>query len=132
MTYRIAAAAVLFLHLAFILFVMGGALLAMRRRWVLAVHLPAALWGVWVELGDAPCPLTGAENYLRMRGGLAGYREGFIEHYLLAAIYPAGLNRELQLALAATVLVANAVLYTVVLRRRVQTGSSEVPPAEDP
>ncbi|GAB3431877.1 DUF2784 domain-containing protein [Massilia solisilvae] len=134
MTYRVAAAAVLFLHLAFILFVMGGALLAVRRRWVLAVHLPAALWGVWAELGDAPCPLTGIENYLRMRGGLAGYREGFIEHYLLAAIYPSGLGRELQLLLAAVVLATNVVLYTLVLRRRGrgQTGSSEVPPAEEP
>jgi hypothetical protein len=133
MGYRIAAAAVLLLHLGFIVFVIVGAALAWRRRWVLAVHLPAALWGFWIEVADARCPLTDAENYLRVRGGLAGYNEGFIEHYLLGLVYPAGLDRATQLALAATVLATNAVLYTLVLRHwRRQTGRSEVPPPEEP
>jgi hypothetical protein len=133
MGYRIAAAAVMLLHLGFIVFVIGGAALAWRRRWVLAVHLPAALWGFWIEAADARCPLTGAENYLRVRGGLAGYTEGFIEHYLLRLVYPTGLDRATQLALAATVLLTNAVLYTLVLRHWAhQTGRSEVPPLEEP
>lgn len=132
MEYRIAAALVLLLHLAFILFVVAGAALALRRRWLLALHLPAALWGFWVELSGAVCPLTPLENWLRERGGAATYGEGFIDHYLVAAIYPAALTRDFQLALAALVLVTNVCLYSLVLRRWRQTGISELPPAEDP
>jgi hypothetical protein len=133
MEYRVAAALVLLLHLAFILFVVAGAALAWRWRWVLALHLPAAAWGFWVELSGAGCPLTLVENWLRVRGGESGYAEGFIEHYLLAAIYPAGLTRGIQLGLAALVLLANACLYALVLRDRPrQTGISELPPADEP
>lgn len=134
MEYRIAAAAVLLLHLGFIVFVVAGAALALRWRWMAAVHLPAAVWGFWVEAGGVACPLTYLENWLRVRGGEAGYSEGFVEHYLLAAIYPEWLTRNTQYLLAACVLLANVGLYTVVLRRwpRHHTGSSEVPPAEEP
>lgn len=133
MAYGIAAAAVLLLHLAFILFVVAGAGLALRRHWVIALHFPAALWGFLVEAGNLPCPLTYLENWLRMRGGQAGYGEGFVEHYLLATIYPAGLTRSIQYALAAFVLLVNACLYAAVLRRaRHHTGMSDVPPADEP
>lgn len=121
MGYRLAALAVLTLHLAFILFVVAGALLAWRRRLLLAVHLPAALWGFWVEASGTGCPLTGMENYLRMQAGLAGYSGGFIEHYLLGMVYPHGLTRTVQYTLAGAVLGINAVLYALVLghgRRR--------------
>jgi hypothetical protein len=141
MGFRFAAALVLLVHLAFIVFVIVGALLAWRRRWLLALHLPAATWGVWVEASGAGCPLTSTEIYLRTRGGMAGYREGFLEHYLLNIVYPAGLTREMEYGLAAAVLVVNAVLYCLVLRRRdasagraaaAQNGRVDVPPAEEP
>ena len=132
MEYRLAAALVLLLHLGFILFVVAGAALALRRRWLLGLHLPAALWGVWIEISGATCPLTPLENRLRELAGEPAYDQGFIEHYLLAAIYPAGLTRGMQLVLAALVLVINVCLYSLVLARWRQTGISDVPPAEDP
>ena len=49
MIYRALADLILVLHLAFIVFVVAGGLLAMRWRWVPLVHLPAALWGVFIE-----------------------------------------------------------------------------------
>ncbi len=133
MEYRIAAAAVLLLHLAFIVFAVAGAALALRWRWMIALHLPAAAWGFVAEAGGFTCPLTYLENGFRIRAGASGYNEGFVEHYLLATIYPASLTRNTQYVLAAIVLLANACLYAAVLRRaRHYTGSSEVPPAEEP
>lgn len=115
---RLAADAVLLLHLAFIAFVVGGALLALRWRWVPWLQLPAAAWGVFIELGGGLCPLTHLENWLRVRAGDSGYGGSFVDRYLLPVIYPDGLGRELQLVLAAIVVAANAAIYALVLRRR--------------
>jgi hypothetical protein len=111
MLYRLAAEGVLLLHLAFIVFVVFGAALAARWRWLALVHVPAAAWGFFVELTGPVCPLTHAENYLRIKAGQSGYAESFIEHYLLAIIYPASLTREVQFVLAAVVVVINVAIY---------------------
>jgi hypothetical protein len=111
MLYRLAADAVLLLHLAFIVFALLGAAFAARRRWLVVVHLPAAAWGFFVELTGRICPLTYAENFLRIRAGQSGYTDSFIEHYLLAVIYPAGLTREVQFVLAGVVIVINVAIY---------------------
>jgi hypothetical protein len=111
MLYRLAAEGVLLLHLAFIVFAVLGAALAARWHWLAFVHVPAAAWGFFVELTGRVCPLTYAENYLRIKAGQSGYTESFIEHYLLAIIYPAGLTRETQFVLAAVVVVVNIAIY---------------------
>lgn len=111
MLYRLAAEGVLLLHLAFIVFVIFGAALAARWRWLALVHVPAAAWGFFVELTGRVCPLTYVENYLRIKAGQSGYTESFIEHYLLAILYPAGLTRETQFVLAAFVVIINAAIY---------------------
>ena len=117
MLYRISAEAVLSVHFAFIAFVLFGALLAVRWRWIMALHLPAAAWGFFVEITGRICPLTYAENYLRNRAGEAGYSQGFIEHYLLPAIYPAGLTQQIQFVLAGVVVLINVLAYGWFLRR---------------
>ena len=111
MLYRLAAEGVLLLHLAFIVFAVVGAAFVARWRWLILVHLPAAAWGVFIELTGRLCPLTYAENYLRIRAGQAGYSESFIEHYLLALIYPSALTREVHSVLAGVVFVINAAIY---------------------
>ena len=118
MIHRLAADAVLLLHLGFILFVLLGGVLAVRRRWAPLLHLPAAAWGVYIELSGGLCPLTPLENRLRIAAGDAGYAGGFIEHYLLALIYPAGLTQDVQYVLAAIVVGVNALAYGWVWRRR--------------
>ncbi|HKU87953.1 MAG TPA: DUF2784 domain-containing protein [Casimicrobiaceae bacterium] len=117
MMIRLAADAVLVAHLAFILFASFGALLALRWRWIPFVQIPAAAWGFFVEATGRICPLTYVENALRVRAGASGYGEGFIEHYLLPIIYPAGLTHGIQVALAVVVVALNVAIYAVVLRR---------------
>ena len=93
-------------------------MLAVGQRWAPLLHLPAAAWGVYVELSGGLCPLTPLENRLRIAAGEAGYTGGFIEHYLLALIYPAGLTHEIQYVLAAIVVGVNGLAYAWVWRRR--------------
>jgi hypothetical protein len=117
MLYRLGAQAVVLVHFSFIAFVLFGGLLALRWRWIVVAHLPAAAWGCLVELTGRICPLTYVENYLRSRAGQSGYPEGFIEHYFLPVIYPAGLTRQIQFVLAGVVVILNVVAYGWLLRR---------------
>ena len=117
MAYRLAADAVVALHLAFIVFAVAGGPLVLRDRRVALLHLPAVAWVVWLELTGALCPLTPLENALRARAGDGGYRGGFIEHYLLPIIYPAGLTADVQTWLGVGAFLLNAAVYAVVWRR---------------
>jgi hypothetical protein len=116
--YRIGADAVLVVHFAFVLFVILGGLLALRWPRAAWLHIPVALYGAVIEFAGFVCPLTPLENSLRQRGGESGYPGGFVEHYVVAALYPGGLTPNIQIALGVGVLVLNAVVYAFVWRRR--------------
>lgn len=120
MFFRLLADLVVLTHLAFIVFVVAGGLLALRWRRVPWVQLPAALWGAVIEVAGWVCPLTPLENGLRERAGAAGYAGGFVEHYVLPVVYPGALTREVQVVLAVVVVVANGLIYFWVWRRAVQ------------
>jgi hypothetical protein len=118
MLYAWLATAVVALHLAFVVFVVAGGLLVRRWPRLAWLHLPCAAWGIYVELAGKICPLTPLENSLRRRAGEAGYAEGFLEHYLVAIVYPSGLTPTLQWLLAGLAIGANVAVYAWVLRRR--------------
>lgn len=118
MLYRWAADALVLLHLGFVLFVVLGGLLVLRRPRLAWLHVPAALWGIWIEFSGWICPLTPLENQLRRRGGEAGYTGGFIDRYIVSLLYPEGLSRNVQLALGLVVLALTLAVYTRILRRR--------------
>ena len=127
MFFRGAADLVLVVHLAFVLFVVLGGLLALRWRRVAWVHVPVALYGATIEFLGFVCPLTPLEVWLRRRGGEAGYEGGFIEHYIVAVLYPSGLTREIQIVLGMAVLVLNGIVYLVWWRRRRRTIERSTP-----
>lgn len=113
MLYPLLADAVLLFHLAFILFVVFGALLLRRFPRLIRLHLPAVIWAGLTELIGFTCPLTPLENHLRRLGGETGYSGGFIDYYVLPIIYPPGLTREMQAWLGIAVLVINVVAYAL-------------------
>lgn len=117
MVYRLLADLTVLVHLAFVVFVVAGGLLVVRRPRVAWLHLPAATWGALIELVGWVCPLTPLENRLRTMGGEAGYSGGFVEHYLLPVLYPPGLTRGVQLVLGACVVLLNLVWYVWAWRR---------------
>ena len=117
MAERIAADLVLIVHFGFVLFVVLGGLLVLRRPGVAYVHVPAAVWGVLIEVFGWICPLTPIEQHLRRAAGDASYAGSFTEHYILPVLYPDQLTRPLQLLLGAAVLVLNAAIYGIALHR---------------
>ena len=121
MFYAVLADATLVLHLCFILFVVFGGLLVLRWPRVAWMHLPAAVWGVLVEVSGWICPLTPLEIALRRGAGSAAYDTSFVEHYLAPAIYPSTLTREAQIILGVIVLSINVAVYGVVWRRSART-----------
>jgi hypothetical protein len=115
MLYGLMADLVLAAHLAFVVFVALGGFLVWRWPGLAWVHVPVALWGAAIAVVGFTCPLTPLENQLQRLGGRAGYQGGFIEHYVTALLYPAGLTREAQLVLGAAVLALNLAIYWRVL-----------------
>jgi hypothetical protein len=57
---------VLVVHFAFVLFVVLGGLLVLRWPRLAYIHIPAAVWGAWIEFSGRICPLTPLENALRV------------------------------------------------------------------
>jgi hypothetical protein len=123
-----AADLVLAAHLLFIGFVVGGSFLAWLWPRLIWVQMPAMVYGVLVELAGFACPLTALQNYLLRRGGQAGYRGGFISHYLIQVIYPPGLTRGIQVGLGLFVVLIAVVGYRRYLRRHGPAGARPASP----
>jgi hypothetical protein len=121
MIYRFLADLVVVLHVCFVVFVMLGGFLLLKWPRLIYAHVPAALWGVMIEFGGWICPLTPLENALRVKGGEAGYHGDFIDHYVLALLYPHGLTRGIQWILGGFALTVNVIAYTIYFRRRIKT-----------
>jgi hypothetical protein len=123
MAWRLAADAVMLVHLAFVVFVVVGGLWALRWRPIAYLHLPVVLYGVVIQLAGFTCPLTPLEKSLRRRAGSAGYEGGFVEHYIVPILYPGRFTAGVQLGLALLLAVTNALVYVVVWRRARPAGT---------
>jgi Protein of Unknown function (DUF2784) len=111
MKWSLLADGLVAIHFAFTAFVIFGGFLTWKWPRLVFVHLPALVWGIWVEVSATVCPLTPLENHLRHLAGEAGYGGGFLAHYLTAVLYPPGLTWHIQWALAGVLLALNAVAY---------------------
>ena len=131
MLYALLAWLTVAAHASFVGFVAAGGLLVGRHPRAALLHVPAVLWGAFIEFSGRICPLTPLENRFRALAGAAGYPEGFIEHYLLGALYPPGLTSATQYALGALVLLVNSAAYLVLwqrMRRRRNGGAQRTLP----
>ena len=105
MVFDVLAGVVMVVHLAFILFVAVGALLAWRWPRLVWLHVPAVAWGVGIIVIGYECPLTPLEKWLRRSAGDDGYEGGFVDRYVEGVIYPEEFTPLLR-ALAAVMIVA--------------------------
>ncbi len=116
--YEFLATLTLIIHFLFIIFVIFGALLFFIKRWILYFHIPAFLYGVYMELTQSICPLTYIENYFLTKANLASYSTSFIQNYLYAIIYPINLTKEIQISLAIALLIINGIIYGFIIKRK--------------
>lgn len=111
MIYSFLADIVVFIHFSFIVLVVLGGLIVLRKPRFIWVHLPIFIWGVCIEFFGLHCPLTPLEKELITKSGQLAYEGAFTDHYLLKLIYPEGLTRESQIVLGIIVLAINLIIY---------------------
>jgi hypothetical protein len=116
--YEFLATLTLTVHFLFLLFVILGGLLFFIKPWILYFHIPAFIYGVYVELTQSICPLTYLENYLLTKANLATYTTTFIQNYLYAIIYPINLTKETQISLAIALIIINGIIYGFIIRKK--------------
>ena len=75
-------------HLLWILWVMFGAVFTRGRVLLTSLHILSLVWGVIVEVGPWPCPLTIAEQFCESKAGAQSYSGAFLTHYLDRIVYP--------------------------------------------
>ena len=91
--YSILADFVLMLHVAVVVFVVGGWVLVVvgnvrgcwhwvNALWFRLLHLAAIAVVVAQTWLGITCPLTTLESWLRLKAGQSSYNAGFIEHWL--------------------------------------------------
>lgn len=86
--FEAAAAGVLLLHLAWILWVALGCLVTRGRPKLAWLHIGSLIYSIVIEVTSWPCPLTGLEQWLQDRAGMIPYRGGFLAHHLERLVYP--------------------------------------------
>ena len=115
--YELAANLTLIIHFAFILFVIFGALLFFITTKIIFIHIPAFIWGSYIELTHSICPLTYLENWFLYKANLTTYSEGFIQNYLVSIVYPANLTEDLRIYLGITLIIINIIFYGFIISR---------------
>lgn len=80
--------AVLLLHLMWIAWILLGWILTRGRPALAWAHIASLVWGIAVELGPWPCPLTLAEQWLETRSGATPSHHDFVVYHLDKLVYP--------------------------------------------
>jgi hypothetical protein len=115
--YEIAADLILIIHFTFVLFVVFGALLIFVSIKIIFIHIPAVIWGSYIELTNSICPLTYLENWFLHKANLTTYSEGFIQNYLVPIVYPMNLTNDLQIYLGIALIVLNIIVYVLIINK---------------
>ncbi|MGB6902767.1 MAG: DUF2784 domain-containing protein [Acidobacteriaceae bacterium] len=104
------AALVLAFHLAWILWVIFGAVWTRGRPWLTGLHIASIVWGIIAEVGPWSCPLTMLEQRLESGAGMHSYTGDFLVHYLDRIVYP-NISVGVIIGCAIAVCAANLLIY---------------------
>jgi hypothetical protein len=104
-------------HGAFVVVLVGGAVVVVRDPRAWRLHVPAIVAMATVAGAGADCPMTVLESRFRARAGWPSHETGFISHYLIEPWHPAGITRSVRVALIAAWIIPNVTAYGVLARR---------------
>ncbi len=119
---KLLAALVLVAHLAWILWVVFGALATRGRPWLTGFHIASIVWGIIAEVGPWSCPLTVLEERFESAAGAPSYAGDFLVHYLDAVVYPR-IPVSVIIGCAVAVCGANLVIYLIRMVRALRQTS---------
>lgn len=120
--YSVLVAVTVAVHFGFIAYLVLGGFIACRWPRTIVLHAAAVLWGLGSVALGLPCPLTDLERWARSRAGMPPLPSaGFIAHYITGALYPAGWELAVQVAVFGVVL-ASWTLLAIRRRRRSPAG----------
>ena len=113
--YEFAANITLISHFAFILFAVFGGFLFFVSTKIIYIHIPAFIWGIYIELTHSVCPLTYLENWFLNKAKLETYSQSYIQNYLVPIIYPTNLTKEMQTNFAIIIMAINIAIYGLII-----------------
>ncbi len=99
------------LHLAFILFVLGGGFIVRYGRWLLYLHVLSVVYAILNQFIDWTCPLTYLKKYYLSLAGVPVYEETYIYHYILSYLFPKSVIPMAGIALGLLVMIVNYFAY---------------------
>nr|WP_171058200.1 DUF2784 domain-containing protein [Modestobacter altitudinis] len=114
MVALVAAVVVAILHMGFLVYMVFGGFLALRRLAWIWPSIVSTLYSVYVTVTDFKCPATALEKWLLERSGRTPYEGSFTAHYLRDVLYPAQYETAIWLCGMGTAVLS----YTVVLARQ--------------
>ena len=109
------AEVVVALHMGFLLYMVLGGFLALRRFRLIWPHVGVIVYSFFVTLTSFTCPATRLEKWLLTRGGQTPYDGSFIHEYLRGTLYPPAYETAIWLSCMG---IAMASWAFVVARRR--------------
>ncbi|MCW9025107.1 MAG: DUF2784 domain-containing protein [Gammaproteobacteria bacterium] len=109
--YLFLADLVVLIHFLFIVFALFGGLLLYKWFQLIWLHIPALLWGTYIEITGSICPLTPLEKWFREQAGADIYEGGFLSYYLVPIIYPPEYDANYQLIATTILILLNFIIY---------------------
>jgi hypothetical protein len=109
------AEAVVVLHLAFLVYMVFGGFLALRRFRLIWPHIATTVYSFYVTLTSFTCPATRLEKWLLEMGGETPYEGSFIARYVRGTLYPPEYETAIWITAMAVAIASQAFVLT---RRR--------------
>ena len=103
------------LHVAYVVFVLFGALLILVWPWVIWPHIAAVAWAGGTMLFDFGCPVTDWEKASLRRSGREPYPEGFLQHHVIRRTFSSNRSRLNHILLGVGALLLNVAAYYWIL-----------------
>jgi hypothetical protein len=113
--WRILAGILAAFHVAYVVFVLFGALLVLVWPLAIWIHLASVAWAAGTMLGNLGCPVTTWEKDALRRSGQDPYAEGFLQHHVLRRTFSPGNERRNHVVLGLGAIALNAAIYAAVL-----------------